>query len=72
MKKIIAFLIVFALACALLVGCNDNAETESGHESVEEQSAMWVMDVLEGLLDHMNWEIDEELGRPILIHVFVY
>lgn len=39
MKKITALLIVFALACALLVGCNDNAETESGHESVEEQSA---------------------------------
>ncbi len=23
-------------------------------------------DALEGLLDHMNWEIDEELGHPIL------
>lgn len=39
MKKTITLLIVFALACALLVGCNDNAETESSYESVEEQSA---------------------------------
>lgn len=39
MKKIITLLIVFALACALLVGCNDNAETKSSYESVEEQSA---------------------------------
>ena len=38
MKKILAMIIAFAFVFALLVGCNETADTESGNESVLEQS----------------------------------